>query len=454
MANDLRSEQIDYSIRGILNVTLPLVLSALSANLMYVTDRIILGYYSLNAMTAAGIAMNILGLYSFFAVSIASTAEVFIGQYNGASKTQKLTEPVWQMVYFALFSFVLFVPLGFFTETLSFFPEYCKSEGVSYQSILTTFSAIPAINSAFSAFFIGRGKTKIITLVVFIGGILNIFLDYILIFGVDGVVPEMGARGAALATIFSTVVQTIILFLAFASKHNRTKYNAFQNMKFNKEIFFGCLKIGAPLAIGRIFELLAWYIVFVALSYTSQRLAMIQSICVSIYILFIFFGDGLNKSIATLSANLIGQKDLAGIKRLFKIFVWMVLICGILMIFPLVVFPKLVFYWLDTFPEDISYLYQDIAVIFKIMFLNITLETLGAVTWGILLSGGDTRYPIVANLICLWSFVVIPVLSLFFLNKLNSAEIVYILSTFWCISSLFFIYRRYKSLRWYNLIIK
>jgi Na+-driven multidrug efflux pump len=86
-------------------------------------------------------------------------------------------------------------------------------------------------------------------------------------------------------------------------------------------------------------------------------------------------------------------------------------------------------------------------IIFRLLSVNVTIEALCAVIWGVLVSGGDTKYLNIANLICLWGFLVCPVIVLFALNKLNSTVIVYLLSNCWIFSCLLLVYRRYKSLK-------
>lgn len=444
---------IDYSIKGIVKVTLPLVLADLSTHLMYVSDRLILTFYSTNAMNAASISGNFVSMLTFMFVSIAGVASVFVGQYNGSKQFNKIAQPVWQMIYLSLFSSVFFIILALSSKHINLLPNYCLKEGVEYQSTLLFFGFLPGLGAAISSFFIGRGKTAIVTGVVVLSNIINILLDIILIFGVKNIIPAMGGKGAAIATVISAAVEVLILAAIFLNRKNRKNYNTVKHSSFNKKLVIECCRIGAPLSIGRMIELAAWYLVYVALSHVSPEMATIQGIAVSIYLLFIFFGDGLSKAISALSSNLIGMENFEGIRRLLRIFSMMAIITGGMLMIPLVFCQNMIFSVLGAASDNLSSIYPVLSIIFKILVINITLEAIGSVIWGILLAGGDTRYPIIANLSCLWGFVVIPVGVMFFLEKLNSVIIVYILTTIWCFSSLVFLYTRYKSRKWYNKLI-
>jgi MATE family multidrug resistance protein len=447
------TNNISCTIGGILKVTVPLVLTALSANLMFVSDRMILAYYSIDAMNAVGISSVMVAIMSYMFISIACTAEIYVGQYNGSQQIDNLAKPAWQMIYLSLLANIIFIPMGIFSQHLNMLPEYYKVDGIAYQSLLSYFCCFPCLTAAVSSFFIGQGKTAIITMIVFGGNVLNIILSIILIFGIEGIIPSLGCIGAAVGTITSEVTQFIVLFALFLRKSARRQFNTLKCRRFDKEIFRGCLKIGAPMSIGRLFELGAWYLIYVVLSHVSKEMATVQGILTNIFVLFAFFQEGLGKGISTLSANFIGMKNLEGIRRLLKIFVILTIVVGGIISIPLIIFPKLIFKLLINIAGDeILSLYPIIKTGFPLMVLSIVFETLGVILWGILMSGGDTKYPLVANLSCLWAVVVIPTIVMYYNNTLNNI-IVWKLCIIWAVLSLFFIYKRYKSLKWYKKLV-
>ncbi|MDR2738052.1 MAG: polysaccharide biosynthesis C-terminal domain-containing protein, partial [Puniceicoccales bacterium] len=347
-----KNERIDSSTSSILRVVVPLILSAFSENLMFLIDRIVLAYYSVDAMNAAMLGGALASLYSIALMAIAGTTEIFVGQYNGAKKYDKIGSPVWQMIYFVAISLIFVVPIGHFTKFLNLIPEYYAADGISYQKILTYFCWLPALTGAFTGFFIGRGKTRIVTAVVVIGTLVNIALDYLLVFGYGNLVPSFGCNGAAIATIVAEAVQALILAFGFWSKRNREAYNTAKNKKFDKKLFFRCLRVGYPMAFGRCVEMLAWYLVLSAMSHISKELATIQGVVTTVYVLFEFVCDGLVKGSATLSANFIGQKNMPSIACVFKkLTIITIIVCSVAML-PLLVAPGIVFDFLNTLHED------------------------------------------------------------------------------------------------------
>ncbi len=449
---DNEHKVINSSLKSILNISFPLILSALSANLLYLIDRMILAYYSIDSMNAAAMSGNFVAIFSFVFSSITGISEIYIGQSNGKKSYSDLAVPVWQMVYFSLIGFIILFPFGYFTEYINLLPNYCVKEGIDYQKPLIYTCALPAIKVAFASFFIGQGKTKIITYTVLLGAVSNIILDILFIFGYKDLIPEMGCKGAAIATILAEVAQILVLALVFFNKNNRLRYKTAYNIKFNKEIFKGCIKLGYPMSVGRIFELLAWYLVYVAISHVSKDLAIIQGICVSIYVFFAFICDGISKSAATVSANLIGQKNLNSIRKSFKTFLNIIFALGLIISMPLAIFPESLLFFLNMLHDDISSLYPAIKTIFRLLCFSIPLEAICSLIWGILMSGGDTKYPMIANLCTLWGCVVMPICLLYYLEVLNSAVLIYWFTILWTIITLILFYRRYRTLKWYNLL--
>jgi MATE family multidrug resistance protein len=409
--------------------------------------------YSLDAMNAAMLGGNLAGNYVFLLMAIAGTTEIFVGQYNGAGEYDKIAAPVWQMIYLVIFAAIFYVPIGYFSEYLNLIPECYAKDGVAYQRILTYFCWMPGLAAAFIGFFVGRGQTKIITAIVILGNIINAVLDYLLVFGFGNMIPSCGCKGAAVATIIAEAIQILILATGFWSSKNRQLFHTAKNYKFNKKLFGKCLKIGLPMALGRSAELFAWYLIYAALSHVSKDLATVQGIATTVYVLIAFICDSLSKGTAAISANFIGKCDLVSIGLIIKKITIITLALCFSFILPLLVSPRLLCGILGSLNEDIAHLYPMLSIIFKIQFICITIESQCAVLWGVLVSGGDTKYINIANMGCLWGFVVFPVALLYMFDMLHSAVLVHLLSICWLFSCLLLLYGRYKSLKWYKSII-
>ncbi len=445
-------KNFDGSFRNIWQISLPILLTMLSSNLMHFIDRIFLLRYSVDALNAASIAGNFCTTIIYFFIGIASTAEIFVGQYHGSGQYTKLRSPTWQMIYFSLASALVFWPIVYLTRYFNPFPAAYAEMGVTYQTIILAAGPIYPAFIALAAFFIGRGKPLIVTVIVLGGELFKALADYLLIFGIKGILEPLGCTGAAVATVIAESLEVIIIWIMFwRTKIIHQHENRFCPLDSN--LLICAIKLGLPLAGNNFLALLAWYLIQILFSATSKSLATIWNLTTMIYLFIIFISDGLCKSTSVIAANLIGEQKLSAIKALYKRLIITSLIFGCIIALPLVVYPNITLLKLISAisPETIQY-FSQLKPIFCTVTLTVTLEILVSVTWGIELAGGDTRYPCIIYQSFLWLCVVIPAIILYLTHHLNSVLVIYLCSAIWLILTLILLYRRYRSLKWYRVL--
>ena len=365
-----------------------------------------------------------------------------------------LAAPTWQMIYVSLAAGLFGIAIAFFSDNLAWiFPSYYRDDGLIYMKILMYGLLIPALKTSFAAFFVGQGKAKIVGVSAAIGVILNVGLDYLLIFGIKNTISPMGCAGAAYATVISELAQAIILGVAFFSKKNRNIYDTLKNRKLNIELLLKCLRVGVPISCGNFMSLFAWYILQEVMSFVSKDAATVYSIASNIYVLFLFVGEGINKAIASIAANMIGRRDLKSIKKTWRIFVAISVAFGLMIAIPLSINSDWIFSLLSMLPDDISHLYNEIRLVTLIVAFDVTLETILLSTSGVLAAGGDTKYAAIVIQGCLWIFGCAPTILLALKKFPISVPLVYLFLTLWLCVSIFFVYRRYRSLKWYHSVI-
>lgn len=237
--------------RQFLVIAVPLILSTGTWSVQQFVDRMFLSWYSTD-MIAAAMPAGILNftVLSVF-IGIASYIGTFVAQYYGAGRYDRIGTAVWQGVYISLVGGLLLlclVPLAWpiFTR-IGHAPTIMKYE-VAYFQILCL-GGVPVIASAsFSAFFSGRGKPWPVMWVNTVSTAFNLILDYALIFGKWGF-PEMGIKGAALATVFSALLSLFLFLLLISQKVYRKKYGTLKGWRLEKTLFVRVIRFGLPSGI-------------------------------------------------------------------------------------------------------------------------------------------------------------------------------------------------------------
>lgn len=397
------------SLRELWKIAFPLMLSSLSVMAMIFVDRILLAYYSPGALNAAVSATTLGWAFVYGWMVMCSIAEVFVAQYNGSGEHKKLGEPVWQMIWLSGASFLFFVPFAIWGVEWVYGTgsEYAMER--SYLRWMMLFGPSYPFYAALCGFFIGQGKTNLITSLAVVANVVNAICDYVLIFGIDGILDPMGVKGAAIATSASSVFQVAILFMIFIKKKNREQFGT-GVYALSSTPFLQCFRIGFPGAIFVAIEILGWAAYYAMMAYISERHITIVGIAQSIVILLFFFAEGVSKAASTIAGNLIGAKQeflidkmvKAGFKIHFTFFVLLTLL--------------FTFYsdWLTAQfltkadPELIPSMQETlrICVFFTIVYL--LFEGLRMLISGVLTAAGDTVFLLVAGSLSVWLFLVVP----------------------------------------------
>ena len=295
------------SLKEIWAISWPLMLGLLSSSLMIFADRLLLSRFSTAALNACATATMAVYVVLIIPLITAGISEVFVGRNHGAGKMQEVGKSVWQMLWLSVGTLPFFflsaevLPLFFFLGTGN---EELETQ---YYQWLIYFGPAFCSTIALTGFYIGIGKVTTVTWCALLGNAVNIGLDILLIFGY-GPIPEMGIKGAAIATGLSQVIQTIFLGMIFFKKSVRSTYGTMQ-YHFDIAYFKESVRIGVPAGLGRFLELIGHFVFFrIVLLSGSENLTIITMVQ-SLYLLMSFIVEGLSKGVSSIAANLIGGKQ-------------------------------------------------------------------------------------------------------------------------------------------------
>lgn len=283
---------------------------------MLFTDRLLLSQHSLHALEVCTAAQALVILFQLPCIRIASISQVFVGQYLGASQLSLIGPAIWQMIWFSFLSMFIVIPLGYGLQPLFFTPSRVP-EGGDYFQLLLWMNFLFPLGSALSCFYLGIGKNKMIIYSQLITHLIHIILDYLLIFGIEGVIPTLGFMGAAWATIIAQIVQCAILFAVFFKTQYRELYQTL-DFRFKKRIFFEGIKIGLPKAIARFCVLAVWTCNMHVMMGKGESYLAIVAFGSTLVGTLTFITEGMSQGLITIASMLIGAKKWSEIWRLYR----------------------------------------------------------------------------------------------------------------------------------------
>ena len=428
----------------IIRLALPMALQQFMTALVGACDAIMLGKLSQNAMSAVSLATQVTFVFNLFMYAFVTGENMFVaqyygkGDYKGISKIFSLVTKACGVVAVIFLIGTFFFPRQIMAvltneeELITLGSEYLRVIGISYllSSIAQTFLAIMKNCNA----------VNVSTLINSVMVILNIILNAVFIFGLFGC-PEMGIRGAALATVLATVVQVVWSVGYVLCRIQSVKLNLH---RCEREIISHFWQKAIPLLINN----LAWGIGFsmysVVMGHLGTDAVAANGIANISKNLIVCFCLGLGNAGSIIVGNRLGANRLEEAKEAGGLLTRTAIIAGILSGLVLIILSPFITRMVDLTPTACGYLQKMLLICsYYIAGKSVNCMTIG----GIFAAGGDSKFGMLCDSITLWCITVplgcicafilkLPVMVVYFV--LNLDEII----------KLPVVYKHYKKYKW------
>ncbi len=297
--------------KEILNISLPSVGENLLHTIFSFVDMAFVGRLGALSLAGVGLANQLIFVFLAIMMTINIGVNVLVAQNYGAGKIEKTKEIVWQAIYLSILLSTFFFIFGIFFSYKIFYlfsGEFAlKKLAGDYMFYIIVPSIVFVSPIIFGAVFRGIGDTKTPFYLSIISNSINILLDYILIFGKFGF-PQMGVKGAAIATSISRGVMLIIYLILIFNKKRGFKID-FKIVKLNFEIIKNMIKIGFPASLERfMFSFGNLFFGNIVLNIGTEAFAA-HRISINIESLSFNTGFGFTNATTTLVGKAIGRED-------------------------------------------------------------------------------------------------------------------------------------------------
>jgi len=399
--------------REVLVIAIPLILSTATWSIQHFVDRMFLTWYSPEAIAAAMPA----GMLNFSMVSIfmgtAGYVTTFVAQYYGARQFHRIGPALWQGVYISLFGGLLILCAIPFAE--SFFSlvghsPLVQQNEVAYFEILCLGGGAYAASYALSGFFSGRGKTWPVLWVNVATTVVNLVLDYALIFGHWGF-PELGIRGAGIATVVAGVFSLLMFFALLCSGSNNDTFHTIKGWRLERDLFVRLLRYGFPSGVQFFLEM-AGFTAFVLL---VGRLGIASlaatNIAFNINTLAFMPMIGCGIAISVLVGQYLGgdKPDRAQSVVYSGFHLTLVYMLSIASAYVLVPDVFVAPFALRADPEGFSEIYGYSIVLLRFVAVYSVFDTMNIIFCSAIKGAGDTRYVMLVTVILSVFLFIIPV---------------------------------------------
>lgn len=402
--------QVDPSWRGHISATLRLGLPLIGSQLAFmglsVTDTIMLGWLGAAPLAAGVLATQLLFVTLIAGSGMAHAVSPIVANALGAGDHRSIR----RSVRMAMWGSVIFCILGswhlWFAEPVFLMlgqkPELAAS-AQDYLRIALWSLPIALFHKTMRSYLTALEYAGIVLWATVIGLILNAFINYAFIFGNLGA-PALGIRGAAVATLFTSIVMYLIMTLYAVTRSELKDFeilNRFWQPEWQalRDVF----KLGWPISLTLLAEVSLFSISSIMMGWVGVIALAAHGIALQVTSVIFMIPLGLSFAATVRVGRAVGRKDETGLYRASVTVTVLALIIAIVAAVVLIVFPEpLIRLFLDADNKDAATIVAigvpllAIAAVFQIV------DTLQVITAGLLRGIKDTKVPMYMAVVSYW----------------------------------------------------
>ena len=246
-------------------LALPTVLQMFAYTVEQFTDTLMLARIDDLHATACGYSGGVVFCVISFGFGVLMLVNALVSEAYGARRHEEVGRSMWQGVLFAIVYALLAMPLVFLAPTLfralGHAPELVALE-VTYFNVSILLLVAKMLAIAMGQFMLAINRPNIVLVAASAGMVLNVFVNWLLIYGHWGL-PRLGIAGAAWGTNAAIVTELIIVCaVAFGSREIRERYGLLRTFGFDRAKFGELIRVGFPSGLQTVGDVVAWTLFF------------------------------------------------------------------------------------------------------------------------------------------------------------------------------------------------
>lgn len=305
-------------IREILRIGLPIMLGQACVIILAFADNIMIGWHSVDELAASSFVNNVMNLFILTELGFAAGMTPMIGADNGTGnikgigitvKNGLMTNGIIGGISIILLTIIYFC-LDHFGQAPELMP-YIKP----YFAIIGISTLFALGFNVLKQFTDGICRPMISMTLLMIGNLLNIFGNWVLIYGKLGF-PEMGLTGAGISTLVSrALILLVFVVFIFKSKKMNEYARAIKEALLSRGEMKTVFKMGYPVGIQMALESSTFTFAAVMAGWLGVIQLAAHQVVITISQLFFLMMQGLSFAVSILVSNAFGRKDLGSVRE-------------------------------------------------------------------------------------------------------------------------------------------
>jgi len=310
-------EQYKENYKQTFLLAFPVVLSQMGHVMVGVVDTAIVGQIGTIEQAAVALASSFHLLVLVFGVGVSFGVTPFVAAADGAKDYSQISSLLkHSVVVNTATGILLFLLLFCFSPLLGLLNQ--KDEvidlAIPFLNVLMLGMIPLCIFSGFKQFAEGLSFTRIAMVITIGANLINVALNYALVFGYWGF-PKMGMMGSCWASFISRVIMALAMFAyVYWNKQFKAYWKQFNFKNISKQIVKNILSIGVPSGMQWVFEIGAFSFAVIMMGWISPQAQAAHQIAVSMASVTYMMVSGLSAATSVRVGNKFGIKDMQGVR--------------------------------------------------------------------------------------------------------------------------------------------
>jgi multidrug resistance protein, MATE family len=302
--------RLETSYKQIFGLALPISLAMLVPQINFITNNVFLGQLGETELASAGITGVYYLIFAVIGNGLNNGLQALIARRAG----QNLPKEIGRLFYHGVWVALTIAGLGILV-TYSFGPAVLSrlihSEAISKQVIdflLIRIWGLPFLYLYVmrNALLVGTNNTRFLVWGTLSEAVVNIVLDYGLIYGNLGL-PALGFNGAAYASIIAEGTGLFVIYAIIHFKGFHKSFSFFEQTSFEFPVFKMILVYSSPLILQYSISIASWEYFYILIEHHGERALAVSNAMRNIFGLFGIFSWAFASTTNTIVSNIIGQ---------------------------------------------------------------------------------------------------------------------------------------------------
>lgn len=399
-------KKIDLSSKSILSTAIPVMLGSLIQFVITFTDTAFLGSLGELALNTAGNASLIYMTVLISFQGFCEAYQILVAKYYGQNNYKEIKSLNQRGILFFLGLGIIGFCIFYFASPYLLSP-IIESEilEIKMQSYLQfrSLGFIPAILQLMLVYyFMGMADTRVLGYSMCITALVNIILDYGLIFGALGL-PKIGINGAAIATVFAECASFIftLVYLLYHKRHQKLWFPIERAyiLRFANNV----ASKGFPLLFQRFFSMGGWTFFFILLEVLGSTSLAASQIIRTLYFLAFIPIMGFGTTTRTYVSYFLSQGKIDFVRKAMWKIVFLSLIFTFVLIHGFWFYPEAIISIITTDPELIALSTK----IIQLVSFSMLIFAVSSVFFSAIAGLGDSKESLYIEIFCLFTYLAV-----------------------------------------------